>query len=129
MYLDKLQKLQNRAGRIILNVKPQTRVSNDYIHDILKLETLTIRRQKHIYVLLYKIFNDLAPEYLKSKFKYKTTNYFLRNANNLILPKHNTNYCKRTFLYEGSKMYNNLPTELRRPDTLNIFLKNLDSWI
>ena len=128
-YLDQLQKLQNRAGRIILKVNPQNYTSNFQIHDLLKWETLKTRRKKHMYVMFYKIFHDLTPKYLKNNLIYKQTNYALRNVDNLVLPKPNTNYCKRTFFYRGSKMYNELPIELRRPNTLNLFRNNLDDWI
>ena len=40
--LEQLQKLQNRAGRIILKVNPQNRISNVYIHDTLKWEILKV---------------------------------------------------------------------------------------
>ena len=34
-HVDRLQKLQNRAGRIILKINPHLHTSNHQIHDIL----------------------------------------------------------------------------------------------
>ena len=43
--------------------------------------------------------------------------YAPRNVDNLVLPKPKTNYCTRTFFYRGSKLYNELPINLGRPNT------------
>lgn len=128
-YLDQLQKLQNRAGRIILKINPSSHTSIFKIHDLLKWETLKTRRNKHMYIMLYNIFHNLTPEYMKNNLSKKETKYALRNVDNLILPKPNSNYCKRTFFYRGSKMYNELPINLRRPNTVTLFRNGLNEWI
>ena len=129
IFLDQLQKLQNRAGRILLGINPYRHTSIFQIHDLLKWETLKTRRKKHMYIMLYKIFHDLAPKYLQNNLVHKETNYALRNVENLVLPKPNTNYCKRTFSYRGSTIYNDLPLNLRRPNTLTLFKTDLDEWL
>ena len=75
--------------------------------------------------MIYKILHDMAPDYLKESFVFKSTNYFLRQNENLTLPKPNTDKCKRTFLYRGSKLYNNLLTNIRRSNSLAIFNKEV----
>ena len=62
-HLDVLQKLQNRAGRIILKVKSTEHKSISEIHDILNWDTLENRCTKHIYSMIYKILHDMAPDY------------------------------------------------------------------
>ena len=124
-HLDIIQKLQNRAGRIILKVKSSENKSISEIHDILKWDTLQSRTDKHTYSMMYKILNDMAPDYLKDKFSYKSTNYFLRQGENLSLPKPNTQKCKRTFLYRGVKMYNDLPHDIRQSSSLSVFNKKI----
>ena len=64
-HLDVIQKLQNRAGRIILKVKSTEHKSISEIHDILNWDTLENRCTKHIYSMIYKILHDMAPDYLK----------------------------------------------------------------
>ena len=124
-HLEIIQKLQNRAGRIILKVKSPENKSISEIHDILKWYTLQDRTDKHIYCMMYKILNGMAPDYLKEKFTYKSINYFLRHGENLTLPKPNTQKCKRTFLYRGVKMYNDLPCDIRQSSSLAVFNKKL----
>ena len=43
-----LQKLQNRAGRIILGISPYKHVSNHEVHEMLNWEFLNTRRKKTI---------------------------------------------------------------------------------
>ena len=67
----------------------------------------------------------MAPDYLKDFFFF-SINYFLRQNENLTLPKPNTDKnCKCTFQYRGSKLYNNLPTNIRRSNSLAIFNKEV----
>ena len=123
--LDMLQKLQNRAGRIILKVKSCEHKSINEIHDILNWDALQKRNSKHTYSMVYKILHDMAPEYLREKFTYKSSCYSLRQSDNLTLPKPNTQNCKRTFLYRGSKLYNELPMNIRQSRSLAIFNKEI----
>ena len=124
-HLDTLQKLQNRAGRIILKVKSSEHKSINEIHNILNWDRLRDRNTKHTYSLMFKILHDTAPEYLKDKFVYKSNCYFLRQGNNLPLPKPITQKCKRTFVYRGSKLYNELPSNIRQSNSLSIFNKEI----
>ena len=87
--VDMLQKIQNRAGRIILKYKLSEHKPISEIHNILNWEMLENRQVRHSYTLMYKIFHDLAPVYLKERFIVKTTNYALRSTN-LVLPKPKT---------------------------------------
>ena len=54
-HINQLQKLQNRAGRIILKVNPKLHFSVRLIHDILQWETLKSRQKFHVGVMMFKI--------------------------------------------------------------------------
>ena len=127
--LDILQKLQNRAGRIILKVKFSEHKSISEIHDVLKWEMLKNRNKEHEYIMMYKILNDMSPEYLKEKFSFKISTYNLRQNENLALPKPITQNCKRTFLYRGSKLYNDLPKNVRQAGSIALFKKKIKALI
>ena len=43
-YLELLQKLQNRAGRVILKISPYSHTSTSHIHDILNWKKLNVRQ-------------------------------------------------------------------------------------
>ena len=64
--LDRLQKLQNRAARVITHASYDVR-SRDLLKS-LNWDNLIERRFKHERILMHKIMNDRAPQYLKSHF-------------------------------------------------------------
>ncbi len=60
--LRRLQKLQNRGAHIILNADSRTHI-NDMMSD-LKWLTIEQRDKLHTSVMVYKVMNSLAPNYL-----------------------------------------------------------------
>ena len=128
-YLNLMQKLQNRAGRIILKINPYSHVSTAHIHDILKWKKLDVRQLEHMNVMMFKILHDLAPEYMKRSILNKPNKYFLRNRSNLSLPKPRTNNCKRTFYYRAASSYNKLPLEIRGAPTIQSFKTSMQKYI
>ena len=52
--------------------------------------------------------------------------YRLRNTENkLVLPQPRTDYLKRSFLYSGAQLWNNLPLDLRQAPSLTDFKSKL----
>ena len=126
---DKLQRLQNRAARVITGAKYDIR-SVDVL-DGLHWDTLQTRRAKVKGILMYKILNEQSAPYLRDNvIKLKDTNkkYNLRNLEtNLALPKPKTNFLKRSFKYDGAMLWNNLPNEAKMATSLYQFKRNVAS--
>ena len=78
---------------------------------------------------MFKIIHDLAPEYMKQCILNKPNRYFLRNIDNLSLPKPKSNNCKRTFYYRAASLYNQLPSNIRSVSTLHSFKNNLREYL
>ena len=83
----RLQKLQNRAARIIMNM------SNDVHHSValhaLGWKTLEAERKKAKAKMMYKLLNNMGSQSLTNLFTYKdeATSYNLRNiSTSLCLP-------------------------------------------
>ena len=71
--------------------------------------------------------NDLAPQYLTSKFT-KRSNIHTRNTrtrNSLQIPLYKTAIGQRTFSYRGANTWNNLHNELRQSASLASFKRAL----
>ena len=98
---DKLQKLQNRAARVITKLPFDT--NSNHLLTTLNWERLSIRRKKRKALMMYKTMNGHAPDYLQRLFTQYYSNYNLRNSEGkLALPKPRTNYLKRPYiLYRG----------------------------
>ena len=73
---DKLQKLQNRAVRVI--TRSGYDVSAKHLIS-LRQNNLTKRRKKLKATLMFKTLNGLAPDYLQDLFAIRTTKYKVRN--------------------------------------------------
>ena len=90
---DKLQKLQNRAARIITRADYSIRLSD--VLNSLEWSNLEERRKRHLLVTMFKIFNNDCPTYLRERF-HRTSeihDYNLRGSNyDLQLPLPKTNF-------------------------------------
>ena len=122
---ERLQKLQNRAARII--TKSEYSIRSADILDKLHWDNLEKRRFQHKATLMYKILNNLTPSYLNVYQKLKEqTDYNLRGQDtNLVLPKPRTEYLKRSFRYDGAKIWNSLPSPTKKSKTTVHFRRNL----
>ena len=65
-------------------------------------------------ILMYKVNNNCAAQYLQQLFTPKVSNHDLRNSlNKLSVPKPRTDYLKRSFSYSGASLWNSLSGQLR----------------
>ena len=121
---DKLQKLQNRAARVI--TKSPFDASSNHLLSTLSWERLSLRRKKQKALMMYKTMNGFAPEYLQSLFSQRHSAYSLRNSEGrLTLSKPSTNYLKRSFSYSGAMLWNNLPKNLKNAASVEHFKRNI----
>ena len=118
----KLEKLQNRAARIITGSSWDAR-SAPILH-ALKWNSLADRRAKQLKSLMFKTVNHLVPEYLSDKFANVNTfhRHNLRGAqHNLFIPRPNAEALKKSFCYRGAVTWNSLSAEVKQATTLNSF--------
>ena len=121
-FLAMLQKLQNRAARILTFSSYDANA--DPLLDKLSWRKLADRRHFHIATMVYKSLNNLAPEYLRVKFvdRDNVTSYSLIDTTNkLAVPKPHTDYLKKSFSYSGATLWNSLPKEHRQAKSLEVF--------
>ena len=111
-YIDKLQKLQNRALRTVLNVK--WRYPTQLIYDQLSDQILEIRQQHRISHIMYKIAHRLYPEALCQRFQFKYSTYnFRRTLMKFESCKFLTNFKRRSLQYRGVKEWNEIPDYIK----------------
>ena len=78
--------------------------------------------------MVYKILNNLAPEYLSDLFYvYKPFRKNLRSENNrtIINTRH---HIEKTISHKMCVIWNSLPIDLRSCNNLNVFKKNLKTY-
>ena len=126
---DKLQRLQNRAARVLTNSNYDADAS--ILLNDLRWQNLETQRLFQIAVMVYKSLNGLAHDYMSSKFILRSdflNSYNLRDSENkLAVPLPRTNYYRNSFCYRGAVLCRNLPTDIRQAKSLTGFRKLLTS--
>ena len=129
--LNKLQKVQNTAARII------TRTSRfEHITPILKeLHWLPVqyRIQYKILTITYKALHDQSPVYIRNLLEIYQPRRTLRSQNDsstLVIPKSRTvTYGNRMFSTVAPKLWNALPSRIRDLSTLCSFKQSLKTHL
>ena len=122
----KIEKIQERALRYVLNDFNNT--YSNLLHKASK-STLYLTRLRFLAIEIFKTLNDMSPIYMKDVFIRKEVTYGLRDVNLLVQPKFKTiTYGHNTIKYQGSKLWNNLPHDLKKMDSLSSFKCEIQKW-
>lgn len=102
---DKLQKLQNRALRIILRCRKRKSVKSM----LNELNLLSVKQRTVMLTMtfIFKIKNKLLPDYLQDFISYvgQHPRYHLRNINDFRLPYVKRSSTQNSLFYKGLKQY------------------------
>ena len=80
---------------------------------------------------MFKVLHDLAPARLSNIFRNSCSanSYHLRNADNkLALPLPKTEFLKKSFSYNGARVWNSVPNEIRNCEALRMFDKLISTY-
>ena len=125
---EKLQKLQNRAARIITGSHYMAPTKD--MLEKLGWSNLKERRNKQKALMMFKIINGMTPVYLKDMFSKNigTSCYNLRTSReDIALPRARTDYYRNSFAFTGAKIWNSLPNDLKCERSLESFKNKLKS--
>ena len=101
----KLERVQERALRVIFNSKTDT---YDVLLSRAKLPSLYNSRLRDIAILMFKVKNGLAPDYIMELFRNSNKGYSLRNAD-FDLPRFSSvRYGKHSIRYLGPYLWSRL---------------------
>ena len=122
--LNHLQRLQDRARTLIesSNVKDGWRCNWLSVSNLIKYDKA---------VMAYKIMNNLCPNSLQGKFTMRSqiSAYVTRNCRDIDIPKRNLEFSKKSFLYSGAKLWNDIPLDIRNSPTVLTFKKKLKDYL
>lgn len=120
-----LQKLQNRAMRIILRCDRSTPISSM----LNTLEWLSIERRLTYLtmVYIYKMLHNLLPSYFDKFviFNNQIHQYNTRIRNNLYVNNQTKTFNTKTLTFKGFIHYNSLPENVKSSPSLTLFKRNL----
>lgn len=126
--INKLQKIQNHAARIIKRQKKSCHIT-PLLKDLHWLP-VRFRIQYKILLLVYKSLHGEGPDYLASILEEYHPTRALRSAGQLLLrePTVHKKYGSRAFSVAGPELWNRLPLEMRQSKSVDIFKKNLKTY-
>ena len=117
--IDKLQKVQNTAARLIVRKRKKESISAT-IKELhwLRVDSRIIFK---ILLLVYKSINGTSSKNIELEFKSNTC----REDDFLKLKLHffKTKYGKRTFKYNAPRLWNALPVHIRKVENIDVFKK------
>lgn len=129
--LMKLQRVQNTAARLVTRSK-----KHDSISKIMRdLHWLPIRKRiiYKICLITYKSLHGLAPMYISDLIKpYNPYRSLRSSTHNLVKPplrRPRTAYGRRSFEEAAYKEWNSLPTHVRQAPSINVFKKQLKTFL
>lgn len=125
-----LQVLQNRALRIILK-RPRRSNCNEMLND-LNLLNVSERIDLNVLCIIYKLKNNMLPNYLCENLMYVHNTYnnmTLRNANDFRLPTLKKKANQQNIFYSGLNQFNCLPVNIKKCTTLKTFKTELISHL
>ena len=125
---DKLENINTEAARIVTGATKLVSLSALYAE--CGWEKLETRREKHKLIQLYKIKNNLTPDYLSSLLPpvhQQQHNYNTRNSQNMVSYHCRTAYHHNSFFPSSVRIWNNLPQNIKESKSLASFKKALSS--
>ena len=124
--IERIEKLQKSAARIILDASYDVRTAD--LYRVLGWDSFTVRQKRKQAIMMYKSLNGLAPSYMKDMFTFNNEihSHHLRSisSDNLYLQRGRTEVHKKRFSYIGAKVWNELPDYAKVASSLNKF-KNI----
>ena len=123
--IEKLQLIQNFACKIICGARKYDHVTP--LLDELKWLPVSKMLKFRDAVMAYKCASNLAPEYLCTKFKKRSSvhNRTTRNNEKFEIPLFRSATGQRTFAYRAVSLWNTLDEDLRNATTVKAFKKAL----
>ena len=115
-----LNSLHRRSAKLVID-ESQDHLSTDEKLATLEIMPLQDRFQYNKSVIMFKICNDKAPNYL--------SHFFTRPSrtlrSDLVLPKPRLNMYKTSLAFSGTKLWNSLPRSIKSVPTLTSFKAQL----
>ena len=124
--LTKLERIHVDGMRLTTGATARSNIANLYKET--KWQTITSRHRLSCLIMMYKIKNSLAPEYLSDLLPLENTErvrYSLRNQHDITIPFTRLESFKRSFFPSAIRMWNRLAVETRNSETLEEFKQQI----
>lgn len=126
---DRMQKLQNRAMRIILKCNNRTSIKS--MLEALGWMNVKQRIFFRMLVVVFKIKHKMMPKYLTDEITYvgDLQTHLLRNAEDFSVPAVNKQQTRNSVMNKGLMWFNKLPNDLKNETNLKTYKRLLKEYI
>ena len=124
--LQKIEKIQERSLRFLYNDH-----LSSYGDLLLKsgMCTMNVSRLRYLCIEIFKTINKLNPSFMQEIFNVKSSNYSLREINNLEHYRPNQiTFGSNSLRTLGPQIWNGLPNDMKSAENLNILKDMLKKW-
>jgi len=121
--LSMLQKVQNRAMRVILHCDKYK------IEHMLQFMSIKQRLNYRVCIFIYRILNNMLLPRNKFIIVGNENQRTTRQAGNIVPELRKTKSAQKSVFYEGVKMYNSLPASIKQSDRLKTFKRELKEYV
>lgn len=127
--LDLLQKAQNRAMRAIIGCSRFTPI--DQMLNVLHFFDVRQRIALNTLIFVHKIKLKLSPSYLTESLQLvgETHTHNTRQRHNIHITKRNQTKSQQTLMYNGFKIYNDLPNCIKSIDNVKAFRREASKYV
>ena len=125
--INKLQRLQNRAARMLTGNFDYVNTRGIDLVKTLGLMNVSQRRDYFMIIMVFKSIHGLVPDYIcdeitmQQEITVRTTRSTVNNNVGLHVPHIILECCKNGFAYRGPLLWNELPENIKKCETLNCF--------
>lgn len=127
--IGKLQVAQNRAMRVILQCKRNTKVE----HMLQTLRYMSVRQRLHynVCIFIFKVLKGHVPEELRHRIEIvgDGSEKETRQKGNIVLQSRKTCRAQKSVFYSGVKMYNALPSDIKQCEKVEKLKRMLKEYI
>ena len=109
-------------------------IHNDYDNDYETLSkisgtfTMEIKRIKQLDIEIFKTVNNLNPDFMKNIFTSKTILEYVHTIMSEVTSHNTMTYGDKSFKILGPKIWNALPTEIKRETSLSKLNEYVKLW-
>ncbi len=122
----KLDKIQERALQFVFKDRTS---SYEILLEKACAHSLEMSRIYFALLEVYRCYYGIAPQYMQDLFTHKVNPHKLRDPYKLYQPKFNTvKYGFCSFAYFGARVWNMLPPDIKKLETIDIFKNGIKQW-
>ena len=94
-----------------------------------EMACMRVRQMQNLCIEIYKTLANMNPSYMQELFEKSSSCYSTRRPYDLTVPRVNqTSFGSRSIEFEGAKLWNHLPQNIKSADNLSTFKQLIKNW-